>query len=512
MHAEVAVVGGGPVGLALGCALRQLGVDVLVLERHADVRGVRTQARASHVHGRVLELLGPLTGVDPHPSSRGPTAGPSSRGPTPGGFGLRGRPTTGAVIRDAGRVLVDLRCDEVPSRYPYSLAVPQPEVEAALEARFAALGGELVRGAEVIGVRLGDDAVTLTLAGGGEVSAGWAVGCDGANSVVREQLGVPFDGVTREAPLALADYDTEPEHRLDQAQLHCGPNGVVFRVPLRDGERVVVDLDVPPGDAVTAPDVAALAQARIGALPLGWPRWASMFRLHRRIARRLRVGRALLAGDAAHLHSPLGGHGMNTGLLDALHLGWRLAAVVRGVAADGILDRWADERRGAAAGSVDEAWLGSRILLARHPAAAAARRLAIGGSARVPYVARRLAAWSVALDADATSAFARRFGAAPGAVGSRAVGVDTTGADGVEPGDLALVGFGPDPHLYAALPGHADRLAETFGAPVSAVRLDPHAWRAAPGTVALVRPDGIVAYRGGVAGVGSALGALLAGG
>jgi 2-polyprenyl-6-methoxyphenol hydroxylase-like FAD-dependent oxidoreductase len=470
---NVLVIGAGPVGLALGCALQLHGARVHVLEARAEPQPT---ARASHVHGRVLELLDGL----------GVTAA------------LRGRPTWGARIWSDGRPLVEFRSEGLPIAHPYSLAVPQPEVEQALEGRLRELGGQVSRGVRVEGV----EPEGVVRVEGGQLRAPWVVGCDGAASTVRTSLGLELPGETLAEPLALADFDTAPHDRLEVAELHCGPRGIVFRVPLRDGERVVIDGPLPDAP-ITAAQIAQIAASRVGALPLGEPRWASSFRLHRRVAPRWRQGRVLLAGDAVHLHSPVGGQGMNAGLMDALHLGWRLAAVLRGAASEETLEQWAAERGAGASDSVNLAWAASRALRWRRGPLAWARDAALTALGAQPFARGRMAGWGVALDNDAATLWARQLGAGPGAVGARAPSM--AGPGRLTPGELGLVGFSARSPLELA-----PRLAARFGRPVYTALASASAWGHPPADwLALVRPDGIVAYLGGVAGLPGAVEGML---
>jgi 2-polyprenyl-6-methoxyphenol hydroxylase-like FAD-dependent oxidoreductase len=472
---DVLIIGAGPVGLALGCALQLHGVQVHVLEaRQAPL----PTARASHVHGRVLELLDGLGVTE----------------------ALQGRPTWGARIWSDSRPLVEFRSDGLPCVHPYSLAVPQPEVEAALEVRLLALGGRVSRGVRVEGV----EAQGAVHVDGSRLLAPWVVGCDGAASTARASLGLDLPGQTLTEPLALADFDTAPEDRLEVAELHCGPRGIVFRVPLRDGERVVID-QPPPGPEITAAQVAEIAASRVGALPLGQARWASSFRLHRRVAPRWQEHRVLLAGDAVHLHSPVGGQGMNAGLLDALHLGWRLAAVLRGAASEAALERWARERSAGARDSVNLAWAASRALRLRRGPLPWARDTLLSALGALPFARARMAGWGVALDNDAATFWARQLGAPPGTVGARAPSAPGPGR--LMPGELGLVGFSARSPLELA-----PRLAARFGRPVQTAQVSGSSWGDPPADwLALVRPDGIVAYRGSVAGLSAALEGMLGG-
>jgi 2-polyprenyl-6-methoxyphenol hydroxylase-like FAD-dependent oxidoreductase len=319
---DVVVVGAGPTGLMLACELALRGVRCRLLERRAEQPNV---TRAFAVHARTLELL----------DARG-----LAEDLVPRGVPVREvRPAPGAVV--------DLSA--LDSRFPMVLIAPQSGTEHVLERRARELGVEIVRDAEVTGLRQDDDRVQVDLADGRSVAASYAVGADGAHSTVRDLLGVDFVGGRYETHIMLADVRlTEPPE--DAMFARNSDAGAVIVVPFGDGWfraiawdrlREQVPLDVPlPVDEMRA------AFGRIAGTDFGMSeqRWSSRFLSERRQARRYRVGRVFLAGDAAHVHSPLGGQGMNTGIQDAMNLGWKLAAVVGGRAPSWLLDSYEDER------------------------------------------------------------------------------------------------------------------------------------------------------------------------
>ncbi|MEV4169157.1 FAD-dependent monooxygenase [Nonomuraea sp. NPDC049709] len=319
---DVIVVGAGPTGLMLACELALAGVRCKILERRAEQPNI---TRAFAVHARTLELL----------DARGLADDLLPRGVPV----RRLQPAPGAAL--------DLSTLE--TRYPMVLIVPQSGTEHLLEDRARELGVEIVRGAEVVGLRQDARQVVLELAGGRTESAGYVVGCDGAHSRVRGLLGIDFAGKQYETHILLADVRLAepPEDALFAAN---GPEGVVLMVPFGDGWfraiawdrlREQVPLDVPLPMAEMRDAFLRIAGTDFG---MREQRWSSRFLSERRQARRYRAGRVFLAGDSAHVHSPLGGQGMNTGIQDAMNLGWKLAAAVRGQAPDGLLDTYERER------------------------------------------------------------------------------------------------------------------------------------------------------------------------
>ncbi|HEX8780363.1 MAG TPA: FAD-dependent oxidoreductase, partial [Nocardioides sp.] len=258
--------------------------------------------------------------------------------------------TTVSRVRLFGRLRIDLA--DLPSRFPFVLVTPQYEVEAALERRAVAAGAVLRRGHEVRAIEQDADGVTVTYVapGGtaGSVRASYVVGADGHRSTIRRRLGLPFPGRAIVRFLMLADVrmsDPPP----DLLTVNGTGAGFCFVVPFGDGWYRVIASDArhdPPDDApVSLAEIADVARRVFGT---DWgmhdARWLSRLHSEERQVRRYRVGRVFLAGDAAHVHSPAGGMGMNTGLQDAANLGWKLVAALRGRAPAGLLDTYEAER------------------------------------------------------------------------------------------------------------------------------------------------------------------------
>ncbi|WP_020667685.1 FAD-dependent oxidoreductase [Amycolatopsis nigrescens] len=349
---DVLVAGGGPTGLLAAFELERAGLDVLVLER--DTRPA-TQSKALGLQPRSIEVLadrGLLTAIEPHVRARLPAGHFSG---------------------------IPIDYTDLPTRFPYQLGVEQAHVAAAIEAR---LRTPVLRGAAVTAVTQNDEGVTVT-AGRRDHRAGWLVAADGGHSTVRTLLGAAFPGTSARVSLVVADLTLarKPAGLADDWQLPSPAPG--FLLPLSDKRyRTVVfgeeqqrlGRDAP----VTAGELQrALTAAHGPEIEVGEVLWASRFGDAARQLERYRHGRVLFAGDAAHVHLPVGGQGLNLGLQDAVNLGWKLAAQVRGHAPDGLLDSYHDERHPVAA-RVLLSTRAQAVLGVPDPDASAVREIVIG--------------------------------------------------------------------------------------------------------------------------------------
>ena len=240
--------------------------------------------------------------------------------------------------------------------YAASLIIPEWRTEEALRQRLAELGGAVELGLALAGFEASEEGVLATVQRGAmreTISADWLVGCDGGHSSVRKRAGIAFEGETREeirmivADLAVSGLDREAWHMWRHEE------GVVTLCPLPSTDLFQYSAALAPGQdpALTLSNLQAILERRTGRtdVRLAAPQWSSVWRANVRLADRYREGRVFLAGDAAHIHSPAGGQGMNTGIQDAYNLGWKLAAVTRGASAS-LLDTYEAERRPIAAG------------------------------------------------------------------------------------------------------------------------------------------------------------------
>jgi 2-polyprenyl-6-methoxyphenol hydroxylase-like FAD-dependent oxidoreductase len=317
---EVIVVGAGPTGLLLAGDLAEAGIDVTVLERRDGT--ISNLSRAFGVHARTMEALDARDLADQL---------------VPTGAALR-------TLKLFEKVEVDL--GTLPSRYPYLLITPQHHVEDLLLARARKAGVTIVDDAEVTGLTQDADGVTVTTSTR-TYRAAYVVGADGFHSAVREAIGQPFPGKSVLKSIMLADVlVTEPP--AETVTVNGVGDAFAFVAPFGDGYYRVFAWDrhraVPDTEPLTLEEVREVTRRSLGTdLGMHDPRWLSRFHSDERQVPNYRVGRVFLAGDAAHVHSPAGGQGMNTGMQDAANLSWKLAAVLRGAPAE-LLDTYQAER------------------------------------------------------------------------------------------------------------------------------------------------------------------------
>jgi 2-polyprenyl-6-methoxyphenol hydroxylase-like FAD-dependent oxidoreductase len=454
---EVIVVGAGPTGLLLAGDLAQAGIAVTLLERRTDESNL---TRAFAVHARTLEIL----------DARGLADELAATGQ---------RVPELLLLR---RVRVDLSA--LPSRFPYLVVTPQYQTERLLTERAVRLGVRIVNGAEVVALRQDADGVDVDVKIAGATQtmrAAYLVGTDGVRSAVRGALGLPFPGRSAIRSVMLADVKLE-QAPSDVLTVNTAGDAFAFLAPFGDGwYRVIAwsrDDQQPDRAPVTIDEIRSVVVRALGTdYGMHDARWVSRFHSDERQVPSYRVGRVLLAGDAAHVHSPAGGMGMNTGLQDAANLGWKLAATLRGTAPAGLLDSYQSER---------------------HPVGRMVLRLSGGllrvGTSRPWQLPMLRAAATLAARFDAVT---RR---AAGQVSGIAIGYGRpNGAHpwtGRRAPDLPLVDGG---RLYEALRDGRFVLvvpdgvkgAGLDGATVDGVRV---VRSTVPGPVVLVRPDGYIGW------------------
>jgi len=302
--------------------------------------------------------------------------------------GLQARRFT---IRDRDRVLVPIVFDRLPTRYPYTLMVSQAVTEQVLLERFTQLGGAVMRPRTLVDLSHDAAGVSVTLDDGSRLRSRYVVGCDGMHSAVRERVGIPFSGGSYGESFVLADVHLSGAVPSDEVTLYFSPAGMMVVAPLPGGvHRIVAPVDEAP-EHPSADYVQTLLDTRgpqrERALVQGIV-WGSRFRVHHRVADTYRAGRVVLAGDAAHVHSPAGGQGMNVGILDAMRLA---DALVRSLAGDAAaLDAYGAERRPVAQQVVAMADAITRMATVR-PALRALRNLLLRALSRLPAFRGRLA-------------------------------------------------------------------------------------------------------------------------
>ncbi len=332
-HAVV-IAGGGPAGMMLAAELALAGIDVAIVERRPDHELVGS--RAGGFHARTLELL-------------------DQRGVV-GRFLAEGQTAQAAMF---GTTVLDM--SDFPTRHPYSLALWQGRIERIMADWISELPVTIHYGSEVVGFVQDDAGVDVALADGRTLRAAYLVGCDGGRSAIRKAAGIAFPGwdPTVSNLIAEAEMTEDPELgvRHDERGVH-GIGRLEFEI--RDGEAVYADhgpvrvmlteAQVGHTDEPTLDDLREGLIAAYGTdFGIHSPTWISRFTDMTRQAASYRAGRVLVAGDAAHIHYPAGGHGISLAVQDAVNLGWKLAQVVDGVSDERLLDSYQDERHPVAA-------------------------------------------------------------------------------------------------------------------------------------------------------------------
>ncbi|MET8755082.1 FAD-dependent monooxygenase [Streptomyces sp. NPDC004667] len=337
MRAEVVVVGGGPVGLLVAAELAGYGVDTLVLEVRAEVS---ERPKATTLHARAVQSL----------ARRGhlpPDVAPASAGTAAGRFHFAG-------IHELVITVPETEPEPILKR-------PQAELERWFEARALAAGARVLREHRVTGLTRRDGAVRLTVEGPegtAGCSAAYVVGADGARSTVRDLAGIDSDATPATVSALVGLARLRDPGDLEQGWLRT-PRGWIVSKRTPAGETHIRTVDcsgahegrkTPPSPQELQREVSRIAGREVA---MEGARWISRFSDFTRLARTFRADRVFLVGDAAHLHFPIGGQGLSTGVLDALNLGWKLALAVRGTAGAGLLDTYDLERGPAARGVVD---------------------------------------------------------------------------------------------------------------------------------------------------------------
>ncbi|MER7836426.1 FAD-dependent monooxygenase [Streptomyces sp. NPDC096040] len=450
---RVIVVGSGPTGLLLAGDLADVGIPVTLLEKRPHKTS--NLSRAFALHARALEQLDARAVADD--------------------LEAIGQPLTRLNLFDG----LTLDLGTLPSRYRHVLVLPQYEVEKVLERRAVDAGVDFRYESEVTGLTQDADGVTVHIKGGEDVRAAYVVGADGMRSVVREAVGLPFPGRSAIRSVVLADVllAEKPETLITAAAVG---DAFAFVAPFGDGYYRVIcwhhGRDVPDHEPVDLDEVREITLLALGRdYGMHEARWMSRFHSDERQAPSYRAGRVFLAGDAAHVHTPAGGQGMNTGLQDAANLSWKLAAVLHGHATPDLLDTYQTERHP----------VGRSVLRS----SGALVRLAMAKGWQLPVRAALLTAFGHLAPVrrrivGQITGLGYRYQAPRGAhrlTGARVPDLALAGGgrlhEALRGGRFVLV----TPGSYEAGKGRADRLTVAH-------------WASDRGTTLLVRPDGYVAW------------------
>jgi 2-polyprenyl-6-methoxyphenol hydroxylase-like FAD-dependent oxidoreductase len=378
---QILIAGAGPSGLALAAELSRRGVKPAIIDRQAA--GANT-SRACVVHARTLEVLEPL-GVTRDLLAEGVKV-PIFR------------------IRDRDRSLLTVDFSDIPSAYQFTLMIPQNRVESILLDHLEALGCSVVRPCELVRLAASPSEIAAQVQIDGSarsITAQWLIGCDGMHSRVREQSGIAFSGGEYEASFVLADVRMAWPLRRDEVTLFYSPKGLVVVAPLPNQRfRIVATVDQAP-EVPSLEFMQAVLDARGPATDPGRIHdvaWSSRFHIHHRVAKTPRLGRILLGGDAAHVHSPAGGQGMNTGIQDSVSL----AEALTGTLQDGDearLDAWAARRHKVASDVVTLTDRMTRVATMKSPTGQALRNTAVAFAGHLPPLRAAVAKTLSELDA-----------------------------------------------------------------------------------------------------------------
>lgn len=330
-NADVLIVGAGPTGLTMACELLRNGITPRIIDK---ALAPTHKSKAFAIHARTLELLDNMGIVDT--------------------FLNQGNICNAFDMYDRGEPLASASFDKIESKYPFALMLAQSDTEKILHEHLLSYGVEVERNTELLRIKQTKDGVVATIRnqyGSREnYNYKYLVGCDGAHSITRHQLNFEFKGAPYPNYWLLADCNIDWEYPTFHLSIFIHPTGVSAYFPLReDRGRLMFELeDAPVEEEMALPvidDVHRLMEQRgIQHKGISDPNWLAYFKLHHRMVDRYSEGRVFLCGDAAHIHSPMGGQGMNTGMQDAYNLAWKMALVIKGKSPETLLDSYNTER------------------------------------------------------------------------------------------------------------------------------------------------------------------------
>ncbi|ADD45658.1 monooxygenase FAD-binding protein [Stackebrandtia nassauensis DSM 44728] len=356
---QVLVTGAGPTGLTLACGLAAQGIAVTVVDA---APGPATTSRANILHARGVEVLTRVGALGDLPA--------------------RSLAPVGMTMHARGKALTTMRFAPDTRESTQALFISQAAVEAELRRRLDELGVPIQWNRRVLAATPDTDGVTVDFGDNAPIRTDWLVGCDGARSTVRGLSGIDFPGVPVVEQFLLADVraDWDRDRSTSAGWFHT--DGMLLAIPMRDNDGGLWRLmaDVPKTSEHLEPEqiiarFERLLPERTGetGVRIREALWTSVFRIQRRLADSYRAGRVLLAGDAAHIHSPIGGQGMNTGIGDAENLAWKLALVAHGRADESLLDTYTAERRPLATEVLRRTTANTRVLVGDGPVSRALR-------------------------------------------------------------------------------------------------------------------------------------------
>lgn len=344
---DVVIVGAGPVGLVAACELARRGVTFRIIDK---LEAPTDESRAIAVHARSCDMLDRMGVLDDLLAT--------------------GVKSTGMNMFAGRKKMFQVPLESVDSPFPYTLVTPQTETERVLTEHLTALGVTVDRGLTLTGLSQDDDVVHLTLLrvdGTTErVDTPWVIGTDGGHSSVRHLVGTKLQGSFKGERFILGDVEVEPHFDNTNMYTYFSPDGPVVTLPMRGGRvRFLAQIHDAPGMPLNLnpakEELQKIVDERIGGITITTPHWLTCFEIHHGQVPAYRWGRVFLAGDAAHIHSPAGGQGMNTGMQDAFNLCWKLAMVIKGDAGDALLDSYHEERHPVGKAVIDFTSLLTRI-------------------------------------------------------------------------------------------------------------------------------------------------------
>ena len=469
-NVNVLVAGAGPVGLTLANELTRYGVSVRIVDKAAE----RTdKSKALVLWSRSLELFDQAGYVDQ--------------------FLAAGMQAHSAQISNGKEVVARISLDDLDSRYPYALMIPQSDTERVLEEHLAKQGVKVERNVELQSFAIGGadvQAVLRKTSGESEtLTADWLIGCDGAHSTVRHGLGLSFDGTTQPSDWYLADGHITGLDGEDRLHIFWHKDGILAFFPITEGRwRVVADLGPAQESGhhadPTLEDIQKLLTLRGSpGIVIKDAYWLAAFRINERKVAHYGSGRVFLAGDAAHIHSPAGGQGMNTGMQDTFNLAWKLALVIGGVCKPSLLDSYSVERSAVGDMVLRNATRLTDAAVMRNPIAQGLRNTVAKFALGFPLIAHRAADMLAELD-----------------IGYRKSPLTVEGAHrphGTKAGIRwpdRLPADGGKAHFTAI--GPADVVAELQAKFPKLVQAAPASGQADARDLSLVRPDGYIGFAG----------------